>query len=132
MDLLTALGVVSTGAAILFYHLEPRHSGWVLAFAAASLSSSIYAFLQGAWPFGVAELFWVGVASHRYWFLIRGGAIGYVAPADPLTLAGTQLPATPLPATQLRPSLHCHAGYPLRLIEVTPPARREYRSAAIG
>ncbi len=132
MDLLTALGVVSTGAAILFYHLEPRHSGWghsgwVLAFAAASLSSSIYAFLQGAWPFGVAELFWVGVASHRYWFLIRGGAIGYVAPADPLPLAGTQLPAT-----QLRPSPHCHAGYPLRLIEVTPPARREYRSAAIG
>ncbi len=122
VDALTALGVVSTGAAILFYHLEPRHSGWVLAFAAASLSSSVYAFLQGAWPFGVAELFWVGVATHRYWFLIRGGAIGYVAATNPISL----------PASRLHPSAHCHAGYPLRLIEVTPAERREYRSAAIG
>lgn len=122
MDALTALGVVSTGAAILFYHLEPRHSGWVLAFAGASLSSAVYAFLQGAWPFGIAELFWVGVASHRYWLLLRGGSHAYIPSAQPVALP-TQAP---------RATSHCHAGYPLRLLPAPPPAHQEYRSAAIG
>lgn len=114
MDALTALGVISTGAAILFYHLEPRHSGWVLAFAAASLSSAVYAFLQGAWPFGVAELFWVGVASHRYWLLSRGGEAAYVPGTRPVALEPS------LPTRGVEPH-HCRAGYPLRLLPALPP-----------
>ncbi len=127
VDALTALGVVSTGAAILFYHLEPRHSGWVLAFAAASLSSAVYAFLQGAWPFGVAELFWVGVASHRYWLLSRGGASAYVPGVQPVALA----PAAPTSDIESR---HCRAGYPLRLLPARPPRvePRELPTAASG
>jgi hypothetical protein len=40
---------------LLFYALESRSAGFVLAFAAACLASSGYGFLQGAWPFGVVE-----------------------------------------------------------------------------
>jgi hypothetical protein len=28
--------------------------------------SSIYGFLSGAWPFGVVELIWAGIAVRRY------------------------------------------------------------------
>ncbi|MFN8639513.1 MAG: hypothetical protein U0360_08650 [Dehalococcoidia bacterium] len=127
MDALTALGVVSTGAAILFYHLEPRHSGWVLAFAVASLSSAVYAFLQGAWPFGVAELFWVGVSSHRYWLLSTHHESAYVPGVLPVVLA----PAEP---SMLEVPRHCRAGYPLRLLSALPSRSepRELPTAAIG
>ena len=32
----------------------------------ASLASSVHGFLQGAWPFGVVELIWSGVAIRRW------------------------------------------------------------------
>ena len=109
MDILTLLGVISTGAAILFYHLEPRHSLWVLGFALASLSSAVYAFLQGAWPFGVAEMFWFGVALHRYSLLQRG--------AGPIYVPGSRPPEPPEPTEELgtplailAPGSHCRAG----------------------
>ncbi len=35
-------------------------------FAAGCVLSSVYGFLSGAWPFGVVELIWAGVAVHRY------------------------------------------------------------------
>jgi hypothetical protein len=38
----------------------------VLGFAAGCVLSSIYGFLSGAWPFGVVELIWAGVAVRRY------------------------------------------------------------------
>jgi hypothetical protein len=31
--------------------------------------SSIYGFLQGAWPFGVVEAIWAVVAARRWWVL---------------------------------------------------------------
>lgn len=45
------------------YALEKRSPLFVLLFAGASLASSLYGFLQGAWPFGVVELVWSGVAD---------------------------------------------------------------------
>jgi len=33
---------------------------FVLAFAGGCLASAVYGFLQGAWPFGLIELFWTG------------------------------------------------------------------------
>ncbi len=67
MDLLTAFGALAVGAMLLFYALEERSPRFVLAFAVACLASSAYGFLQGAWPFGVVELVWSGVALRRWW-----------------------------------------------------------------
>jgi hypothetical protein len=41
----------------------------VLAFAGACLLGSAYGFLQGAWPFGLVEAVWGGVAAGRWWRL---------------------------------------------------------------
>jgi hypothetical protein len=64
---LTAFGALAVTAMLLFYALEARSVAFVLAFAAACLASSAYGFLQGAWPFGVVELVWSGVAARRWW-----------------------------------------------------------------
>jgi hypothetical protein len=63
----TALGAASVTAMMAFYALERRHPGFILAFAAACVASSAYGFLAGAWPFGVVELVWAGVAARRWW-----------------------------------------------------------------
>ncbi|MBI5283758.1 MAG: hypothetical protein HY874_01575 [Chloroflexi bacterium] len=51
---------------LLFYALEGRAAAFVLLFAAACLASAAYGFLQGAWPFGVVEVIWSGVALRRW------------------------------------------------------------------
>ncbi len=66
MDPLTVFGALAVGAMLVFYALEERSPWFVLAFAAACLASSAYGFLQGAWPFGVVELVWAGVAFRRW------------------------------------------------------------------
>ena len=63
---LTAFGAVAVTLMMLMYALERRHRGFVLAFAGGCLLSSAYGFLAGAWPFGVVELVWAGVAMRRY------------------------------------------------------------------
>ncbi len=67
MDALTAFGVGSLAAMLVCYVLESRGHGWTLGFAFTCLLSSIYGFAQGAWPFGVVELFWVVAALRRWW-----------------------------------------------------------------
>ena len=67
MDALTAFGALAVAAMLIFYALEDRSPWYVLAFAAACLASSVYGFLQGAWPFGIVELIWSGVAVRRWW-----------------------------------------------------------------
>ncbi len=62
MDTLTIFGALAVGSMLIFYAMEERSRSFVLAFAAACLASSAYGFLQGAWPFGVVELVWAGVA----------------------------------------------------------------------
>jgi hypothetical protein len=49
------------------YALEPRNVVFVLAFAVSCAASSLYGFLQGAWPFGAVEAVWCVVALPRYW-----------------------------------------------------------------
>jgi hypothetical protein len=71
VDLLTAYGALAVGSMLVFYALEDRSPWFVLAFAAACLASSGYGFLQGAWPFGVVELVWSGVALRRWWHRSR-------------------------------------------------------------
>lgn len=66
MNTLTLFGAVAVTAMLVTYALEDRSSWFVLAFAGACLASSAYGFLQGAWPFGVVELVWSGVALVRW------------------------------------------------------------------
>jgi hypothetical protein len=51
---------------LVCYALEDRSHWFVLAFAAACALGSVYGFLQGAWPFGVVEAIWAGVALQRW------------------------------------------------------------------
>jgi len=66
MDILTAFGIFSVTAMLLFYALEDRSPWFILAFAGACVMASAYGFLQGAWPFGVVEAIWAAVAAHRW------------------------------------------------------------------
>ncbi len=51
---------------MVMYALESRGRGYVLGFAFGCVLSSIYGFLSGAWPFGVVELIWSGIALRRH------------------------------------------------------------------
>jgi hypothetical protein len=66
MDALTTFGAVSVTAMMICYALEARHAGFVLAFSAACVASSVYGFLAGTWPFGVVEAVWALVAVRRW------------------------------------------------------------------
>jgi hypothetical protein len=66
MTPLTAFGLFSVLAMVVCYALEDRSAWFVLAFAGACALGSVYGFLQGAWPFGVAEAVWSLVAIRRW------------------------------------------------------------------
>jgi hypothetical protein len=62
----TVFGICAVGFMMAMYALERRHRGFVAAFALGCLLSSAYGFLSGAWPFGVAEIVWSGIALRRF------------------------------------------------------------------
>jgi len=66
VDWLAAFGLFSVTAMLIFYALEDRSPWFVLAFAGSCALASLYGFLQGAWPFGVVEAIWAGVAVWRW------------------------------------------------------------------
>jgi hypothetical protein len=66
MDTLTLFGLFAVTAMLVFYALEDRSPWCILGFAAACALGSAYGFLQGAWPFGVVEAIWAGVAVRRW------------------------------------------------------------------
>lgn len=66
MDPLTVFGLLAVTAMLVTYALEDRSHWFILAFAGACLLGSAYGFLQGAWPFGVLEAIWAGVAGWRW------------------------------------------------------------------
>jgi hypothetical protein len=66
VDFLTAFGLLSVTAMLVFYALEDRNPGYILAFAGACALASAYGFLQGAWPFGVVEAIWALIAVQRW------------------------------------------------------------------
>ncbi len=67
MDALTIYGLVVVVAMLIFYALEKRSHWYILAFSVTCALSSIYGFLQGAWPFGLVEIAWTIVAFQRWW-----------------------------------------------------------------
>jgi hypothetical protein len=67
MDGLSLFGLFAVAAMLVFYALEQRSRWFILAFAGACALGSVYGFLQGAWPFGLVEAIWCGVAVRRWW-----------------------------------------------------------------
>ena len=63
---ITVYGVCAVTFMMCMYALESRGRIFVLGFAVGCVLSSIYGFLSGAWPFGVVELIWSGIAFRRY------------------------------------------------------------------
>jgi hypothetical protein len=51
---------------MVMYALEARGPRFVLAFAVGCALASSYGFASGAWPFGVVEVIWCGVALRRF------------------------------------------------------------------
>jgi 4-amino-4-deoxy-L-arabinose transferase-like glycosyltransferase len=75
MDALTTFGLVAVTAMLVTYALEERSPHYILAFAVACGLGSTYGFLQGAWPFGLVEAVWSGVALRR-WMRAAGTRAG--------------------------------------------------------
>ena len=67
MKPLDIFGLFSVTAMLVCYALENRSSWFIAAFALACGLGSAYGFLQGAWPFGIVEAVWAGVALRRWW-----------------------------------------------------------------
>ena len=57
---------------VVCYALERRSHWFILGFAISCALGSVYGFLQGAWPFGVVEAVWCGIAARR-WVIARSG-----------------------------------------------------------
>jgi hypothetical protein len=70
MDSLSLFGLFAVTAMLVAYALEERSHWFILAFAGACALGSVYGFLQGAWPFGLVEAIWAGVALRR-WLIKR-------------------------------------------------------------
>ncbi len=66
MTPLSLFGLFAVTAMLVTYTLEHRSPWFVLAFAVSCALGSVYGFLQGAWPFGLVEAVWAGVALHRW------------------------------------------------------------------
>ena len=66
-DALTLFGVASLTVMLICYALERRSPWFTLGMAAACVAASAYGFLQGAWPFGLLEGIWAGIAVSRWW-----------------------------------------------------------------
>lgn len=66
MDALTAFGLFAVSLMLVSYAMEQRAAIWTLVFAGACALGSAYGFLQGAWPFGLVEAVWCGVALIKW------------------------------------------------------------------
>jgi hypothetical protein len=71
MDRLSLFGLFAVSAMLVTYAMEQRSPWFILAFSGACALGSAYGFLQGAWPFGLVEAIWCGVAARRWWMMRR-------------------------------------------------------------
>jgi hypothetical protein len=62
----TVYGVCAVTFMMTMYALERRGPKFIVGFALGCLLSSAYGFLSGAWPFGVVEFLWSGIAIRRF------------------------------------------------------------------
>jgi hypothetical protein len=64
---ITIFGVCALTFMMVMYALERRGPRFIAAFSVGCVLASAYGFASGAWPFGVVELVWAGVAARRYY-----------------------------------------------------------------
>ncbi len=69
MSPLTFFGVIVVTLMMIFYALEARSIWWTLAISISCLSTSIYGFMAGTWPFGVVEFIW-SLLAFRKWYIL--------------------------------------------------------------
>ncbi|HUY42479.1 MAG TPA: hypothetical protein VMU98_01810 [Acidimicrobiales bacterium] len=62
----TLFGVFAVTFMVAMYALERRGRIFIALFSVGCVLSALYALLAGAWPFGVAEAIWAGIAWRRY------------------------------------------------------------------
>ena len=67
MNSLTLFGLAAVTLMLVAYALEKRSHWFILVFSGSCVLASVYGFLQGAWPFGLVEAVWSGVALRRWW-----------------------------------------------------------------
>jgi hypothetical protein len=82
LNALTLFGLVAVTLMLAFYALERRSHWFILAFSGSCVLASAYGFMQGAWPFGLIEAVWSGVALRRWWLERRSArlrAVGRVS-----------------------------------------------------
>ena len=72
MSALSLFGLFAVTAMLVCYAFEDRSPWFILAFAVSCALGSTYGFLEGAWPFGLVEAVWAGVALRRWWLASRG------------------------------------------------------------
>lgn len=65
-DALTGFGVAMAGIMLVAYARQPRSHWYTFVFALASVCAAAYAFLIGAWVFGLLELSWYLIAMRRW------------------------------------------------------------------
>ena len=71
MNGLTWFGLSAVTLMLVSYAMEKRSHWFILAFSSSCVLASVYGFLQGAWPFGLVEAVWSGVALRRWWLARR-------------------------------------------------------------
>ena len=65
--MLTIYGVAVLTFMMVMYALEGHDDRFIAAFALGCALASSYGFASGAWPFGVVEVVWCGVALRRFY-----------------------------------------------------------------
>ncbi|MCC6546973.1 hypothetical protein IT570_07375 [Candidatus Sumerlaeota bacterium] len=71
-DALTWFGLAAVTLALIFYALERKGRIYIFGFGVANLLCAAYGFLQGAWPFGIIEIFYGVAAFYKFW-TTKGG-----------------------------------------------------------
>ena len=72
MTILSLFGLCAVTAGVVFYAMENLSSWFILALGISTAMASVYAFLQGAWPYGLIEIVWTVAALLRWWPKRRG------------------------------------------------------------
>ena len=69
MDGLTVFGFIAIMTCVICDRGETKNKWFTLVFAVACVASAIYAFLQGAYPFVLAETIWAVSKFHQFFFV---------------------------------------------------------------